>query len=150
MSLFDVLDVNLKVENPWAHYIIGSGDSPSNARHIFCSWYLTIYDVNRHPVTMTFNLVDGQSPLIVRMDIRNFSDTCNRTWPPTIMFKGPGDVRDYTFHTYIVGDNCGDPTMMLYLVSHEHIPLKSLRDIITHGFPIKQERNQRGKACSKV
>lgn len=34
-------------------------------------------DVEEHPVTKVFDLVDGESALIIGLDITQYEDTCN-------------------------------------------------------------------------
>lgn len=44
-------------------------------------------DADNWPVTLTFDLVEGRSPLMVGMDIIQYSNTCNRERPRKFLLK---------------------------------------------------------------
>lgn len=83
-------------------------------------------DVSNWPVTLRFDLVEGKSPLILGMDIKRFSDTCNRKTPTVIKFKRPEDVRVYTLHTYIAKDQMGCERLRLEMVPHARSTMSTM------------------------
>lgn len=79
-----------------------------------------------HPITLEFDLVDGQSPLIVGLDASQYADTCNRSAPRTMIIKRPQDTRQYTLHTYTADDENGNNRLRLQVVPHRSSPMHTL------------------------
>ena len=67
-----------------------------------CSWTLTLQDSNREPTSITFDLVVGDSPLIIGMDIRAHCNTFNRNNQNFISMKRPSDKEERILYTYLV------------------------------------------------
>lgn len=107
-ALCDAMGIELQVEKPREYYVHGWGHNCSDAKSICCSRNLTVMDSNSHPVTLSFDLVDDNSPLIVGMDFRQYSDTWNMHTPSTMTFRRPHDVRVYKMYTYIADDEEGN------------------------------------------
>lgn len=117
-ALCDQICIALHVENPRAQYLHGWGEQCKDTKPIRCSYSLKITDASNWPATLTFDLVNGISPLIVGMDVRHYPDTCNRKWHHTISFKRPYDTRDYTLYTYIGDDDTGNRRLRLEITPH--------------------------------
>lgn len=93
---------------------------------VFChAWH------QKNQFTLTFDLVDGNLPLIVGMDISKFSNICNRRRPRTITFKRSVYLLDYTLRTYIHNGASDNSRMSLGLVSKENATLPSLMDNVS-------------------
>ena len=72
---------------------------------ITCSWTLTVRDTTGKPTALTFDLVSGQSPLIIGMDIRAHCETFNRDAQKYIRMKRPMDVQKRVLFTYLVSSD---------------------------------------------
>lgn len=58
-------------------YSHGWGDKCVNPQKVKCTWDLLVEDINRKPTMMTFDLVEGEYPSILGLDIKRYSDTIN-------------------------------------------------------------------------
>lgn len=125
-ALCDQMDIAFQVDKPRASYLHGWGDKCADAKTIGFSWSTTIMGANNWPETLTLDLVDGESPLILGMDVRQYSDTCNQMYPSTIAFKRPHDKRVYTLYTYIANDETGNKRLRLGIVAHGQSTVSSL------------------------
>lgn len=56
---------------------------------------------NSHPASLTFDLVRGDSPLIIGLDVTQYADILNRDTPRQIRIRRPWDVRSLSLFTYI-------------------------------------------------
>lgn len=83
----------------------GWGEDCLGAKPIVCSWTLTIHDVTGKPTALTFDLVQGNSPLIVGMDVRAYCNTYNLGDQKYISLKRPTDTQQRTLFTYLVPDD---------------------------------------------
>lgn len=61
--------------------------------------------VNRKPNKVTFDLMQGESPLIMGHDVKQYSNTVNLAESPTTTFWRPMDTCERTFFTYIIKDD---------------------------------------------
>lgn len=75
---------------------------------------------------LSFELVDGISPLIIGMDVRRYSDSTNRESPHTITFQRPHDTTPFTFNTYIADDDGGNPRTRLDIAPNKTTTISSL------------------------
>lgn len=130
-DLFDALVIQLKVEEPRHTYMHGWGERCADANLVVFSWLLTIMDTNGPPTTLIFDLVRGESPLIIGMDVKQYSDTYNRTPQKSITYRRPGDVRPYTFHTYIQRDGGGNKRLRMLISPHKHTTFETMMANIT-------------------
>lgn len=53
------------------------------------------------PTVLTFDLFEGQSPLIIVLDGKRYAETINMSTPTPITFRKPTDTGDRLFFTYI-------------------------------------------------
>lgn len=58
-------------------------------------------DVNNKPTYLTFHIVEGQSPLLIGLDIKEFADTLNIGDQKRIIINRPSDNSPRCFNTYI-------------------------------------------------
>lgn len=122
----DMLGIRFEVQEPRSHYMHGWGIECSDAKPIKCTWGLTVMDTRNLPVTFTFDLVEGDSPLIVGLDFKQYADTYNRDEPRMVKFKRPHDVHVYTMYTYIAKDLTGNMRLRLEIVPHEMSSISTL------------------------
>ena len=73
--LCDILGIPLSLEPPWERYYHGWGQDCLNAKMTVCSWTMTVQDTRSKPTSFTFDLVEGNAPLILGMDIRQYTNT---------------------------------------------------------------------------
>lgn len=125
-ALCDMMAIPFEVHRPRAEYLHGWGTDCAGARPIKCTWHVTVMDTCGWPVTFEFDLVEGNSPLIIGLDLKRYSDTCNRSTPRTITFKRPNDVRVYTMYTYIEDDYTGCARLRMELVPHTKSIMRSM------------------------
>ena len=120
VTLCDFLGIPLTIFAPREHYEHGWGDDCHDARPIVATWTLTIMDQKSNPVALTFDLVRGESPLLIGLDVMQHADIINTKIPRHIRFQRPFDTRSFSLLTYIEYD-------------HEHSNTKRLRlEIIPH------------------
>lgn len=125
-EIFDQLGINFTVEKLRVQYMHGWGENCVDAKPIRCSSNLTVFDANNWPATLSFDLKDSSTPLRIRMDMSQYSHTCNQKWPRTINFKRPHDVRDYTLYKYITNETTGNQRMRLEVVPHEDTTVRTM------------------------
>lgn len=104
-TLCDILGIPLVLDPPRDNYLHGWGDECLGAKPIVRSWTLTVHDVTEKPTALTFDLVQGSSPLIVGMDVRAYCNTYNLGSQRYILMKRPTDTEKRTLFTYIVPDD---------------------------------------------
>lgn len=90
----------MKVTGPLSTFLQGWGTDFSNAIPIEGYWQLTIMDQDNHPITVEFDFVDGQSPLIIGLDSAQYADTFNRTRPRTFSINLPQENLFYNHNTH--------------------------------------------------
>jgi len=96
----------------------GWGSECLDAKLIECSWTLTLFDLNGRQTSLTFDLVQGRSPLILGLDVKEFSNTLNLKENPYIEFKRPFDTATRMFRTYISPDSQGCKRIRIEIVPH--------------------------------
>lgn len=70
------------------------------------------------PQQSFLDLIDGDSPLIVGLNVRQFSNADNNTDSKTITFSRSIDGRGRTFNTFISLDSSKNPCLRIELVPH--------------------------------
>lgn len=58
-------------------------------------------DITSHPVALSFDLVRGESPLIIGLDFMKYTNVFNTERPRYIDIRRPEDVKKLSLHTYI-------------------------------------------------
>lgn len=127
-TMCDALESMLKVDKPRSNYPHGWGDKFSDAKLIRCYWNLSVMDFNKHPVTLSFDIVDNNSPVIFRIDIRRISETCKQNIPNTMTFKRPSDKFEHNQYTYMSADCGGNTRLRLDIATHKETTIKSLME----------------------
>lgn len=122
----DMLGISFSLDPPRSEYLHGWGTECAGARPILCSWDLKVSDAHGKPTTFTFDLVEGESPLILGLDVKRFANTDNLAAPPYIRFKRPQDIDTRVFHTYIEPDHDGNDRIRFEIVPHLGSTVSSL------------------------
>ena len=105
MTLCDVLGIPLELDPPREVHLHGWGDTCLGARQVVCSWTLTVHGTQGKPISLTFDLVPGSSPLIVGNDVRQYCNTYNLEEQPYLRIRRPTDDGDRYLLTYLVPED---------------------------------------------
>lgn len=116
MRLCDALARPLNLRAPREEYSHGWGTNCADAKKIKWSWDLMVEDMDGKPTMLTFDLVEGRSPLIIGLDVKRHADTMNRAETPSIVFRRPCDTSDRSFYTYIAKDGDGNDRIWFEIV----------------------------------
>ena len=111
--LADALGVPLYLEPIHRPYWHGWGDQCNDQKRVLYNWRVTVNDIHGNPTAFVFDLVDGESPLIVGLNLKKHADTLNRARPPRICFQRPCDTSERTFYTYIAKEKEGSERQRL-------------------------------------
>lgn len=130
-TLCDILGVPLVLDQPRDLYMHGWGQECLNAQMINCYWTLTLHCIHGLPTSFAFDLVQGSSPLLLGLDIKEFSNTCNLSNPRYIKFKRPTDTKPRRLFTYITTDT-RDHSLRIEIVSHRKYTIRSLMENVRH------------------
>lgn len=100
-ALCDVLEVDFKITPPEFVYYHGWGDGCHDLRPIVGVWEITVMDKNHNPCTFSFDLVEGDSTLVVGLDVGKFAMQNNLSTEPFLHIKRPMDSSPRLIPTYI-------------------------------------------------
>lgn len=98
----------------------------ADSKPVVASWNLTINDLNKKSTVFVFDLVEGDSPLIIGLDIRRYCNTDNLSKPSTISFKMPTDLHVKSFYTYIAPDNGQNMRLRIEIAPRKNSSIKIL------------------------
>lgn len=103
-SLCDAFGIPLVLSEPRLVYRNGWRDKCSDAKTVVSTWLLRKMDRNSTPTVIPLDMVEGDSPLILNLDIKRFSDIINleSTW--VIKIKRPSDKKQREIITHIGKD----------------------------------------------
>lgn len=91
LALCEVLGTQFQAERSKSQYRRGWGNEALNSRPIMCAWTLTVQDLNGRPTDLIFDLTDDQAPLIMGLDLQQFSKRSFIDYRPTMEIKRPND-----------------------------------------------------------
>lgn len=120
--LCDALCIQLKLEPPCNRYYHGWGQACHDPKPIVCSWMVTVYDRNEMPTSITFDLLQGGSPLVIGLDISRHSNVHNLNKTPYIEISRPADNNPRMLNTYFSRGG-GDSDRMLVEIAPRPITL---------------------------
>ena len=126
VQIFDALAIPMVLKPPHESYQHGWGQRCADAKPIHYTWDLSVNDINSKHTVMTFDLVEGFSPIIVGLDVKRLSDTVNRQTPSFIVFQRPTDTGERTFHTYIAKDEDHNDRIRFDILPHSRSTARSL------------------------
>lgn len=101
MALCDVLGVRFFAEAANKNYKRGWGIDSHDALPIICSWTLTLQDINGRTTHISFDLTHGDSPLIIGLDLQQYSARTFIGPQPTIIFQRPSEREERVLPIYI-------------------------------------------------
>lgn len=90
-TLCDAIGIPLTLDPPRDVYQRGWGPTASNAVLITSSWTLTIQDMHDKAVSLTFDLSEDDSPLVIGLDAKRHSITDNLSTPARLILNRPKD-----------------------------------------------------------
>lgn len=122
----DLMGIPLSLDPPRSRYLHGWGINCEEARPVINSWDLNTQDKNGKPTTFTFDIVKGESPLILGLDVKRFATTDNMASPPYIRFKRPQDTEAREFRTYIESEDDGNDRIRFDIIPHNRTTMGSL------------------------
>ncbi|CDF33830.1 unnamed protein product [Chondrus crispus] len=127
----DVLGITLNVEPPRSEYMHGWGIDCLDAKQVVCSWNVTIADTEGKPTSLTFDIVEGDSPLVIGLDIGRHTDSHNLTDKPFIKILRPHDNAPRRFNTYIAADDKRNPDCIRMRVELAPRPQTAIGTLLT-------------------
>lgn len=117
-KLCEYIGIPFTVRAPRGKYYHGWGTNCANPKPMIYTWDLYVIDANGRNTTLTFDLVDGESPLLIGLDVKRHSDTINIDGHSRIVIKRPHDEKPRVFLTYIMKDEGGDERMRMDIIPH--------------------------------
>lgn len=90
-------------------------------------------DNKGRPTILNFNLVEGDSPLIIGLYTKQYTDTLNKASPRRVIFKPPCDMNKPELYTYISEDDTGCERLRIEIVPHDRTTVLSLMWNIVKG-----------------
>lgn len=115
------------IDRPYMH---GCGDTCENAKPLEYIWTLTVNDVRCNSTTFIFDLVQGESPLIIGLNHTKNSDTINRSSLTRLCFQRPSDTAESVFYTHISQDRSGFERLRLKIVQRQQLSSALILGII--------------------
>lgn len=125
-QMCDMIGMPLRLEAPRADYLHGWGIGCADARPIINSWDMNVNDINGKATTFTFDLMKGESPLIIGLDVKKYAITDNTSKPPCMRFKRPTDNDYRQFNTYIEPDDSDNNRIRLEIIPHSRSTVQTL------------------------
>lgn len=113
-------------------YLHGWGNRYLDARVVVCSWALNVFDIDKNPTAITFDLVDGDSLLIIGWDDLRDCDIINRTKQRYVERYRPQDTSLRFVHTYMVPNN---ERLLVQVARHL---LRSVGSLMANGHSLSQ------------
>lgn len=122
----EVFGIELELSPPRAIYNHGWGIECSQAKQIRYYCYLTVFDTQGLPTTIPFYLVEGNSPVVIGMDIERYANINSMDECKQIEFKRPHDNSKLKFLTYVETDANGDERLRLDVATNRKSSVTSL------------------------
>lgn len=124
--LSDALGMPLQLSQPKSVYRHGWGDGCADPKTVVATWHLRTSDMNGKPTIIPFDIVEGESPLILGLDVKRFADTINLAQPSILKIKRPSDKAERHFHTYLDKDINGNLRTWVEIAHHPKLSVNSL------------------------
>lgn len=113
----EALGTSFRARRPDRIYERGWGVQCQGAPQIICSWSVTIQADRGIPTTFDFDHFNDESPLIVGLDLSQYSDTDNMGSESCIRIKRHTDSITRILKTYMSGGSDFDIVLLLELCS---------------------------------
>lgn len=92
MRLSEALGISFKVRESDKRYDRGWGFEGLGSLPVACSWSITIQEVQGLPTTFDFDLFEDNSPLIIGLDLKRYSNTENFSHDRMFKFRRRHDT----------------------------------------------------------
>lgn len=130
------------------------GKDCHDARPIVVSWTITIMENNRHPIALKLDLVRGESPFIVGLDVMQSAYIINREITRLVKIKRPSDIKILSLFTYITQDEQHRATRLrIEIVQFTHCDARGTRYILLNmadrGTGRSKIRTEPNKTCAR-
>ena len=127
-AVCDILGIEFKLHPPREHYEHGWGEQCHDPRPILASWTLTVMDRYSNPFALTFDLVQGESPLIIGLDVTEYADILNRELPSCITIQRPTDIQTLSMYAYVKSEHTNDKArrLRMEIIPHGRSSLSTL------------------------
>ena len=126
VQICNAFAIPMVLKPPRENYQHGWGQGCADAKPIQYTWDLSVDDINCKYTVMTFDLVEGFSPMLVGLDVKRHSDTVNGQTPSFIVFQRPTDTGERMFHTYIAKDEDRTDRIRFDILSYSRSTARSL------------------------
>ena len=138
--LCQIMGISLVLDSPSEVYLHGWGQKCLDAKLIRHSWTLTIPDRYGIPLSLTFDLTEGDDPLVVGLDVKEYADTINRGRERVLITERPDDKGPRTMPTYIGFD--GDDKRLRLLIAPHRAILRISRSMMQKSIGNQQRAAQ--------
>lgn len=102
--LCDMLEITLSIMAPQEDITHGWGQEGLGAEQVVGTWELNIQDRIGNSCSLVFDILPGNSPIIIGLDIGKHAIQNNASTTPFIQFQRPTDTSPRAFNTYITAD----------------------------------------------
>lgn len=132
------------------HYQHGWGAEFHDGQMVKCTWKPTEMDIQSRPVNFSFDLIEGSSPIIIGLDVKQHAETWSRTGPRTFMCERPSEIHVHTIHTYVVQDTRRNYQSRLQIVPHSRSSLSTIMSSNNKKeIQMSKQIHRFGHACAK-
>ena len=90
----------MKFEKKVNSYVHGWGPSMADPKAVICSWVLPLTDIYGKPHKITFDIVEGDDPLVIGDNILKHSNHIRLLDVPQLEIKMPGQKSKAVFNSY--------------------------------------------------
>lgn len=126
--LSDLLGVPFFFLTPRSQYVQGFGSNCSDPQTIIGSWSLSTTDIYGKRLVLPFDLIPGDTPLLLGLDTRNdtYRFQSNSEVPPyTLRLSKPDDDYVRVLHTYYASDEHGNLRYRIRIFVNPTTPISS-------------------------
>lgn len=134
-KLSDALEIPFTLEPPRSQYMQGFGSNCADAKPIIGSWSLPIQDIYGKRTHLSFDLVQGDNPLLIGLDtlFGTFHHRINSDSPPfTVRLSKPDDDYVRVFHIYYAEDENKNLRCRLQLIVHPSTSVTTFFSLTSH------------------
>lgn len=104
--LCDAMSLEVKVEPPRMNYHHGWGKSCADAKPVIGTCYMHTTDVQRKPTEIPFDVIKGNSPMIIGLEVERHSNSVSMTQPQNFTFlRRDVDTQSSTFYKHHAKDS---------------------------------------------
>lgn len=100
----DLLEIDLHITPAREEYMHGWGTNGLGAKPVIGSWELTTTDAEGKSCSLDFDVIAGDSPIIIGLDIGKYCIQNNVAPVPFIYFQRPSDSTPRMFNTYVASE----------------------------------------------